>query len=167
MADRLSPEYLHQRLRYEPSTGKLFWRHWPAHGALWNTRFAGKEAFTADNGKGYRQGMVDGRMLKAHRVIFAMVYGHWPAEIDHINRDRANNRIENLRDVSRVENMRNKSMYGRNTSGATGVDWHKQIGRWQARIGVEGRLVYLGLFDDFAAAVAARKAAEVEYGYGG
>lgn len=173
MADNqlLSTDVLQQVLRYEPETGKLFWRERPESmfsdssfgassvrsaawsAAIWNSRHAGKEAFTADNGKGYRQGKVFGGMLKSHRVAWALHHGQWPdREIDHINGDKSDNRASNLRLATAAENACNKSTYANNTSGYKGVSWSAKLGRWQASIKVGGKQSHLGFFDDPAKA---------------
>jgi hypothetical protein len=70
-----------------------------------------------------------------------------------------------LRDVSNQENQRNKSRQSRNTSGVTGVHWHKRDKKWIARIKVDKKDLYIGMFDTFEEAVAARKEAEIKYGF--
>lgn len=168
MADRDLPsiEYLRQRLRYEPETGKLYWRDAPGLTRKWRNRFAGREAFTSNNGNGYRMGRLDYRAHLAHRVIWAMHHGAWPdGQIDHIDHDRMNNRIPNLRVVQHQENHRNTSHRKNNTSGVMGVSWYKAGDKWTAYIMVGGAKQHLGYFDNFDDAVAARKAAEARYGF--
>lgn len=132
----------------------------------WNKRWAEKEAFTADHGKGYRCGRFNGKPLFAHRVIWAIVHGHWPEQdIDHINGIRSDNRLSNLRSVSRSENMRNKMRPPNNTSGFIGVSWDKKSGKWFAQIQVCGKNNSLGHFSDKSEAVKARKRAEQEFGF--
>src|SRR5690606_15220653 len=76
----------------------------------------------ANHNKGYALVWVNGRLLLAHRIIYAIVHGKTPeGEIDHINRNRIDNRIENLRDVSHSDNMHNYPMPETNTSGFVGV----------------------------------------------
>ena len=167
MADRDLPpaEYLRQRLRYDPETGKLYWRENPTAPKTWNTRYADTEAFTT-NFSGYRQGTLDKRRYLAHRVAWAIYYGDWPADsIDHIDHDPCNNRIENLREVSHAENMKNMRMHRTNTSGATGVYWHPRRSKWMAAIRASDMLHHLGYFNNIGDAIAARKAAEAEYGF--
>ena len=168
MTDKNLPtvEYLRKRLICNPDTGKLFWKDCEDMPQKWRTRWAGKEAFTANDGNGYLLGAVNYKTLKAHRVIWAMVYGEWPSNhIDHINGITDDNRIVNLRVVTNQENMRNKSMRKSNTSGFTGVYWHEPTQKWQARINVNGRGKSLGLFHKIEDAVNARAAANVKYGY--
>ena len=164
--DLPSIEYLHKRLRYEPETGKLFWRDCDEMSKSWRTRWAGNEAFTCANSCGYRQGRIDGVSFTAHRVMWAIHYGEWPSDqIDHINGVRTDNSISNLRVVTNQENGRNKSMRSDNTSGVCGVCWHKGVGKWQARIMIDGRSKHLGFFITFDAAVAARAEASRRCGF--
>lgn len=179
MASRALPpqDVLRQLLSYDPETGKLFWKErdvrWFKDGRRsaqgnadwWNKRFAGKEAFTAREGSGYASGGIFGVIHKGHNVIWVMENGSIQGEIDHINGDKADNRLCNLRDVSRAENMRNKSRNANNVSGVPGVFWHTASNAWVAKIGVDMKSVHLGVFPTFEAAVAARKAAEREHGF--
>lgn len=169
MAERILPssELLRQLLRYEPETGKLYWKMRPREMFVrdmswrtWNTKNAGKEAFTAISAQGYRAGAVNGRMFAAHRVIFAMHYGFWPTEcVDHIDRDKSNNRIANLRAASYSENSRNRGKQANNTSGRKGVFWDKKLRRWLASIKHHQKQRNLGYYDDKESAYLAYKSA--------
>ena len=160
-------------LRYEPETGKLFWRPRPVEmfasaksAKTWNTRFAGKEALRALDANGYRHGQICGRYYRAHRIAWLLAHGEWPVgQIDHINGDPSDNRLVNLRCVSGSVNMRNAKRHGKNTSGVTGVCWDASRGQWMAQMQVDRKPVRLGRFDHFEEAVAARKAAEVQHGF--
>ncbi len=175
-----SPEVLRQLLRYEPETGKLFWlprgAQWfnatqgrtAAHAcANWNARYAGREAFTATDHNGYRCGAILNVNFLAHRVVWAIHYGQEPSgQIDHINGMPHDNRLANMRIASQSENMRNLRRPRNNTSGQVGVTWRKQEAKWSARIVVAGkRSISLGRFHAYEDAVAARKEAEVTFGY--
>lgn len=161
-----SPEVLRQLLRYEPDTGKLFWKErgpeWFSESsyagratrtaewacAVWNNRNAGKQAFTADNGKGYRAGTIFGVKLKAHRVCFAILTGEWPPEqVDHINGDPRDNRACNLRLAGSSQNAWNKGPYARNRTGLKGVSFKRQTKRWSASIKAHGKQRHLGYFE--------------------
>jgi hypothetical protein len=156
-------------MRYDPETGKLYWLERPRvffksdkDHKRWNTRYAGNEAFSPNN-NGYLDGMIFRRMYRAHQVAWALHYGEWPKDqIDHINGDRSDNRITNLRVVSRSENCRNTKLRSNSKTGVLGVYRHKH--RWRATI-YDGGSRHIGLFDTFEDAVAARKAAERELGY--
>ena len=95
-----------------------------------------------------------------------LYYKAWPdGEIDHINGDRADNRICNLRVVSKQQNARNVGLGKGNVSGHLGVSYSSRDKRWAAHIGVNGVRVYLGSFRDKDSAVAARLEAESRYGF--
>jgi hypothetical protein len=172
-----SQEDLKRLLRYEPSSGKLFWRkrtpemfaqaevHSAAHTcAQWNSRFAGREALVKEN-IGYRCGRLNYQYVLAHRVIWKMVTGVEPVEVDHIDGDRSNNRWNNLRDATSSQNNRNSARRSTNTSGAVGVMWNKQKRKWSASLYIGGKIIHLGFFTQFDSAVAARKLAEEQNDY--
>lgn len=108
-----SIEALREFLRYEPETGNLYWLPRDAkwftadrHCKGWNRRNAGRLVVCSGR-LGYSVVHIYSRTFLAHRVIWAIVHGEWPDEIDHIDGDPTNNRLENLRAVSRQENARN------------------------------------------------------------
>lgn len=149
-----SPQTLRKLLRYEPETGRLYWRE------------RDKEAFTSTSTDGYRCGAIWRRTLLAHRVIWAMQHDAWPeGEIDHINGTPDDNRISNLRDVTHLDNMVNRKRPRNNKSGFMGVHWHRRKEVWRATIRVAGKSHHLGSFDNFEEACYARKQAEREFGY--
>lgn len=166
----VSIEYLRTRLSYDPETGCFSWLPRPRSDfnslrayAVWVARYQNKQAFTATNAKGYRVSRFDNKTPLAHRVAWALHHGVWPdGEVDHINGDPADNRIDNLRVVSAQGNARNKRRDHRNTTGVPGVYWHKEAGKWCAGINKREKLGYFSNFED---AVKARKAAEIRYGY--
>lgn len=182
MATRQLPDadLLRKLLRYDPETGKLYWRertpdmfkpgrHGPeAICRAWNKAHAGQEAFCQPN-RGYMTGGIHlGEklvILKAHRIIWCIQHGYWPDQIDHINQDKSDNRLMNLRLATTEQNARNCRLSQRNKSGRIGVHWRERAGKWRARIMAEGRYVNLGEFASFEDACAARAAAERLYGY--
>lgn len=168
-----SPELLRQLLRYEPETGKLFWRERPVEMfksdrdcTAWNSRYAGQEAFIAKLAKGYKTGGIFGARHYAHRVIWAIVTGAWPVEqIDHIDHDPSNNRFENLREATRFENMRNRRSLPGTSSRYLGVSLCPRSYKWRACVRVNGKPKYLGAFKIEAdAAHAYDRAATKQYG---
>ena len=164
-------------LKLDADTGRLFWkergRHLFEEGKTgdriwrsWNGRFAGKEAFTTIGRDGYRRGAIHWKNYLAHRVVWLLHEGEWPAaEVDHINGDRGDNRLENLRAVSRLENSRNCKLRSSNTSGVTGVGWSRRAQKWMAHICVEGEYRHLGLFKSIYDAKAVRLAAQDGIGF--
>jgi hypothetical protein len=95
-----------------------------------------------------------------------MFYGAWPeGEIDHINGNRADNRIGNLRDITADVNRRNMKLSKASATGVSGVSWCKTSKRWLVRIRINKRTKNIGRYSDFDTAVAVRKAAEREYDY--
>lgn len=163
-------------LEYDPETGRLKWLprseddfrnggHQAAHNvAKWNGKHAGKQAFTATKGDGYKHGSIFGRNYSAHRIIWKMVHGVEADEIDHINGDRSDNRLENLRSIPRAINLKNVARHTGRTNPGTGVRKHK-TGKWQAYLCADGKFISLGCHDTPEAALAIRKAAEVAYGF--
>lgn len=131
----------------------------------WNKRYVGTEALASVSHKGYKAGNIFGRAHFAHRVLWLLYTGQWPRDIDHINGQKDDNRIVNLRSVTCEENQKNKKMPSTNTSGVMGVSWSKTRLKWHAYIKVNQRLINLGLFDDLHAAVLVRKAAESDLGF--
>lgn len=111
---------------------------------------------------GYIYISVDGRQYLAHRLAWVYVHGEWPdAHTDHINRDRTDNRIANLRPATCSENILNSSLSKRNSSGHKGVYWSKARQKWVAQICIGRTVKNLGGFSSLHHAIAARKAAEI------
>lgn len=169
-----SQEVLRQLLDYDPETGVLRWKErgpeWFSalsrvidQCSVWNTKHAGKPAFATVVPSGYLRGALFDHRYLAHRVIWKLMTGCEPDQIDHINGNRADNRWANLRSVDNQTNMKNTSLYATNTSGEVGVGRAK--GKWRAQICVDGRPRHIGYFGSLEDAVAARKAAEREHGF--
>ncbi|EHM45250.1 HNH endonuclease [Escherichia coli] len=134
-------------LSYNPRTGSFVW-NWRAGSSKaiksWNGRFAGKLAGTI-NDDGYLVIGINRRIYPAHRLAWLIFYGEHPEGIlDHINRVRTDNRIENLRKATHSQNMQNRKMQSNNKSGFRGVSWDERYGKWRARIKVSGKIISLG-----------------------
>lgn len=144
---------------FEYKDGKLYWK------VNKGTAKVGEEAGYINEDTGYIDVGFDYKRYQAHRIIWEMHYGPIPEgmEIDHIWHDKLDNRIENLRLVTPIENSRNKSKNKNNISGVTGVSWNKRDNKWNVYIGVNGKNKYLGSFSDFNQAVDIRKQAELKY----
>lgn len=148
-----------------PDLAKTIWGYDPDSGIL---TWKGRDGAPAGsrNGSGYIVVLHQGRAYRAHRIAWMIGNGVLPvAEIDHINGDRTDNRLVNLRDVSRAENARNARMPRTNTSGRVGVYFDKRDKNWLAAIKVSGRIKSLGSFATFLEACACREAAEREHGF--
>ena len=166
------PEHLHLFFEVNFETGELWWKQREVkyfttrqYCNIWNTKHAGKRAFTAHDDHGYLLGSLFGRRYKAHRIIWALKHGVWPDNIDHSNGIKDDNREVNLRSVSATENMRNQKLHSTNTSGTVGVCWDKRRSKWQARIVRGGRFKHLGYFKNKKDAVGARAEADIKYGF--
>jgi hypothetical protein len=163
---------LRQLVRYDEATGKLFWKARKAvhfggsHIACkrWNGRWAEKEALSFKGPKGYLYGSLLKTLFFAHRVAWAVKKRRWPlGDIDHINGDRADNRIENLREASKSQNSMNQKARCNNKSGFKGVRFYENAGKFGARIqGPDGKRLFLGLHATPEAAHAAYCAAASE-----
>lgn len=157
MAD-LTQARLREVLNYDPETGDFHWRK-----RLSNRAAAGKKTGLSRH-NGYSVIRLDRKLHFAHRLAFLYIHGRWPtADVDHINGVRDDNRICNLREATRAENIRNSHIRSDNKSGFKGVSWNAGAKLWMANIRTKNRTnEFLGLFDTpeeahEAYAVAAKK----------
>lgn len=98
--------------------------------------------------KGYLIAMVAGRLYKVHRLIYLWHHGILPLIVDHIDCNRGNNRIENLRAADHYGNSRNARLSKNNTSGYKGVSLDKRRNKWMAQLSLDRRHIHLGYFDN-------------------
>lgn len=127
---------------YRYKDGNLYWRVQRG-----NRGIVGKRAGTA-RANGYRSVVVLGKSLEEHRVVFALHRGHWPSgDVDHINGDPSDNRIENLREATRSQNSANRRPSKAKRRGIYLVDW-----RYRAQIQHQRRAMYLGTYETEAEA---------------
>jgi len=112
---------------------------------------------------GYLMAQVHGYPYLLHRLAWLYVYGVWPEEVDHLNHDRSDNRLANLREVTSAENKCNQRR--RQKTKVTGVYWNAGKGMWDAKINKNKQCFFLGRLDDWFEAVCARKAAESRLGF--
>lgn len=157
---------------YNKETGDLFWKNRPTSHFKnirarnsWNTKYSGKQVGTVHNtnsGKQYILTSIFNKKYHIHRIIWFLWSGNWPKnEIDHINGVSTDNRICNLRDVTRSENNKNLRISKRNNSGHIGVREYKH--GFIVEIGYKGKSKYIGKFKTMNEAVEARKMAEKKY----
>lgn len=172
----ISPEILRELIDYNPETGDMVWkprdiRHFTDHGGrqewvmkCWNSRLAGKPALNCVSATGNKHGAIFASPVLAHRVAWAIHYGKYPDQfIDHINGVRGDNRITNLRDVSKELNCKNTKRRKDNRSGYPGV--YKYKNRYIAHIRINGKLEVIGRFDSALDAHNFREIEKLKYGY--
>lgn len=167
----LSMEYIDEALSYDPDTGVIIWKrrplsHFNSDVAMrrFNTKHEGVVA--GSKSQGYCKIRLNGKDYWAHRLSWILTYGEWPRhDIDHINHNRSDNRISNLREAPGPTNHRNRSTGKNNTSGFFGVYWCKQKKRWTAQIRANGKRIHLCRNKDLFEAICARKSAENKYGF--
>lgn len=146
---------------FEYIEGKLYWKIKPAR------RVEIGDLAGNPTSEGYLQIVYRGNRTTVHRIVWFMHNGNIPKdmELDHINHIRDDNRIENLRLVTKAVNAKNRRMNAKNTSGVSGVSWQTAKKKWISQIQVNGKNIYLGRFKNFDDAVKARKAAELTHGF--
>ncbi len=170
-----SIDYVRQCFRED--NGHLFWlerplEHFASIGSwkTWNKRFSGKEAgHIATSGRehsGYRVVVViNGVIRYRYLIIWALHHGEWTLRLDHKNRDSMDDRIDNLRPATPLQNVANSTICRDNKSGFKGVTWFKPARKWRASMTVNNKHVSLGYFDDPVKAHEAYvKAAKERYG---
>jgi hypothetical protein len=171
-----TPEYLHECFDYDPETGGLTWKVRPREHfnsdrgwRTFNSKYSGKE-IRSITGKGYRHARVtigDKVMsFYVHVIAHVLMTKSWPTEdIDHKNRHSSSNEWNNLRPATRSQNIINQGIRSDNTTGVTGVSWHKKMRKYRVRVHQNRKEVIVGYYDTLEEATAARKqAAQSHYG---
>lgn len=153
---KLTQKRLHELCAYDAKTGALTWR------ASKGAAKAGRPVGGTHRVKGYGEAMIDGVGYQTHRLIWFYVHAAWPkGEIDHINGNRDDNRIANLRDVSTTLNRQNlRAAHRRKKGGLLGAHYNKKSRRWMAAICINYKQIHLGGFDTAEQAHAAYVAAK-------
>lgn len=158
---------LKELLQYDSKIGVFTWKKRSSNhfnkesiSKAWNARYSDKKAGHKHSLHGYLIISLKGNLYRAHRLAWLYVFGDMPEYIDHIDGNKLNNRISNLRPVTLSENQQNRRI-GKNTNnGIFGVRFDSRFDRYYARITVNSREIYLGCFLDFFSACCARKSAE-------
>lgn len=163
MKRKLTQQYLKQLLEYDPDTGIFRWRK-AGRGIVRPERIAGHK-----NVFGYVIIGIDRETYPAHRLAWVYMNGEWPSNLDHINGNKVDNRIANLRQATKRQNAANVGRRVDNTSGFKGVSFIKRLkgtrNPWLATMAVNGKSTYLGYFETKeAAAEAYMKAAKEHFG---
>lgn len=158
---KITQDKLKQLLHYNPYTGIFKWRNKKG-------KVKRKDVAGSTNNNEYTRIVIDYKFYQAHRLAWLYMYGYFPEnDIDHIDRIRNNNRINNLREVSRQCNMRNSGNPRNNNSGVKGVCWYKSRNKWYAQIIINQKLIFLGYYKSFDEAVCYRLAAEQSVNWSG
>lgn len=167
----ITRELLLDLLLIYPAIGVMVWKkrsrqYFKTDAAMnrWNARYAGQHAGGLV-GRGYIELGLFNKKFKAHQIIWFVVNGYWAKMLDHIDHDRTNNKIGNLRECTVAENNRNMSVSSRNTSGHVGVSWSEARQKWRARIRVDSKDKHLGYFENIQDAVNARVAANKKHNF--
>ena len=152
----LTQEIVKEFMNYDPETGILTWKHrdrkWCKDERSynsWNTSHYNKICGSIHPNSGYNNIRIFNKTYRTHRIIWLYVYGTWPNDqLDHINGNRQDNRLCNLRECTNSENQQNKKIRKDNSSGFMGVSFSKKSQKFQSHIKVNTKSLHLGLFDD-------------------
>lgn len=147
-----------RKLSYNRLTGVFIWNCEGTRGVK-----AGDVAGSKTK-DGYIMLSVGGKKVLAHRVAWLFEHGNFPyGKIDHKNRNKSDNRIENLRNANSEQNAQNRTKNIKNTSGYKGVVWHKRDKKWQAAITIKGKCIHLGYYENAESAYLAYVEASKKY----
>lgn len=135
----------------EYKDGNLYWKN------------SGVQVGGCVNGKGYKKMGFKNKSYLVHRIVYLMFHGVLPKIVDHVDNNKTNNKIENLRPASPSQNLWNASLRSINTSGCKGVSWHKKAKKWQVKLSVGRVLKHFGYFDDLDLADLVATEARVKY----
>ena len=155
----MTQEKLKQLLHYNPDNGSITWK------TTRNGRVKiGQEAGTL-HPSGYIYIRINNNGHAAHRVAWLYIHGNIPEYIDHINHNRSDNKLANLRIATKQDNARNRTISTTNIHGCFGIYFESDRGKWTARITAEGKHKRIGRYKTKEEAIQARRDAEIKYGY--
>ncbi len=171
MFENFNFDYIKECIRYE--NGKLYWLKRPLNHFYnericngWNTKYAYLEAGTQRKSKRNNYWVIKINYLVIYRsnLVWILHYGEWPLnEVDHEDRNPINDKIENLRLATHMQNSMNRRIYSNNTSGYTGVYFNKNMNQYKGDISANGERIHLGYFDTAEKAAEARRKAAIIY----
>ena len=125
----------------------------------------GQIAGCVHKGKGYIHVKIKAKAFKAHRLVFLYHHGYLPECVDHIDGDKTNNKIENLRAATKEENCRNQKIRSTNKSGYKGVKWVEHCKKWQVEVCKNYKQLRFGMYEDLElAGLVAIEATELIHG---
>lgn len=146
-----SRTYLRECFEYDLMSGEAYWLERPVDHfdsyktyIMWNSKFAFGKVGNLHKRTRYYHTSLNGERYTLHRLIWKWWYGSDPLEIDHIDRNRTNNRIVNLRSITNAQNTQNRTLSSNNTSKYSGVSFRN--GRWSARTNLNKKRIWLGLY---------------------
>lgn len=155
----LTLELVNKLFRYDKETGDLIRKVSVRKGSE-TVQIVG-----SDDGQGYLKTSIKGDKYFNHRIIFFMHHGFLPPCLDHIDTNKSNNRIENLRPATLSQNQHNAGIRKDNTSGVKGVTWHIGRNKWLGQVWYNGTNNYIGSYDSLSeATTAVHKAREQLHG---
>lgn len=144
---------------FEYKDGCLFWKVDVGSRIKKGTKAGRKER------RGYFVVGFNYKLYLAHRIIYLMHYGYFPKCVDHIDGNKSNNSIQNLREASLSQNHMNSKLQKNNISGVKGVCWDKSATKWRVRIQTNNKNKYLGLYEDLELAeLVAQEARDLYHG---
>jgi hypothetical protein len=156
--DNITQEYLKSILDYNENDGNFYWKK--SRGTAQKGNIAGNVNIINK----YRIIGINKKIYSAHILVWIYFYGQKPnGLIDHINMNKSDNRIVNLREVTAYENRQNTKNPSNNTSGKKGVVWNKAANRFEVRITIQNKRISLGYYADIKDAINARNMAEEKY----
>jgi hypothetical protein len=139
----LSQEYLKSIFEYKD--GILYWKA-PRKGIKIGDIVGGQT-------KHYKSVVIDKKRYYLHRIIYMMFHGFFPCYVDHIDGNKFNNKIENLRQATQSQNLANRKLCKKNKSGAKNVYWAKSYKKWEVMICVNKKRLFMGRFNDLNDAI--------------
>lgn len=150
----ITQEQLKKIVHYDPDTGIFTRLHRP-----YGCRVLDWQNFGTTHNAGYLHVCINYDKYLLHRLAWLYVHGYMPKEIDHINKNKRDNRIKNLREVTRQQNKLNQGPQSNNTSGYRGIDFLAHLGKYRVRVAKE----HLGLFESIEDAIAVRNKRLAQY----
>lgn len=155
----MTQELLHSILDYNPHTGIFTWKD------TRHNKVKIGDVASASHPSGYMYVRLNGKNYSQHRMAWLYMYGELPEYLDHINHTRDDNRISNLREATKQDNARNRTIPDNHKHGAFGISFEKDRMKWTARITHDGERKRVGRYNTKEEAIKARKEAETKYGY--